>query len=269
MKNFKFTLLALALAAFALPASAHRPWLLPSATFADGRDPTVIIDGAISENYFDFDHMPLKMDTVTVTGPDGVVVATPAVLSSRFRNSFDLKMAKPGTYKVSLVNKVVMASYKVGAEVKRFRGTDEAMAKEVPADAQELQVSRQFSRLETYVTSTQPSTAALKPSGTGLELVPVTHPNDLRAGEKASLRFQLEGKPLANFAFSLIPGGVKYRGVLGEIRLTTDANGNASFTLPEAGMYSLNASYPLAREKGGEPAASRYSYAATLEILPQ
>lgn len=271
MNNFKSTLLALALAALALPASAHRPWLLPSSTLAEGKDPTVMIDGAISENYFDFDHMPLKMDGVSVTGPDGAVIAPPAVTTARFRSSFDLKMPAPGTYRVALVNKMVMASYKAGTETKRFRGTEEAFARDVPADAQELTVSRQYSRMETFVSASKTSTGALKPSGAGLELVPLTHPNDLHAGEKASWRFDLNGKPLANFAFSLIPGGVKYRGVLGEIRLTTDANGVASVTLPEAGMYSLNAAFPVSNQKGGgvNPPSSRYSYAATLEILPQ
>ncbi len=269
MQIFKHTLLALALAAVTYPALAHRPWLLPSATMAEGKEPTVMIDGAISENYFEFDHMPLKMDSVSIIGPDGVAVATPAIAAARFRSSFDLKMPKPGTYRIAIVNKIVMASYKVGTEVKRFRGTEEAFAKEVPANADELKVSRQHTRLETFVSATQ--TRAVTPSGAGLELVPVTHPNDLHAGEKASWRFQLDGKPLPNFAFSLIPGGVKYRGVLGEIRLSTDANGVANITLPDAGMYSVNASFPVSSEKGGgaNPAANRYTYAATLEILPQ
>ncbi len=271
MKNFKLTLLALALAAFTVPAQAERPWLLPSATLADGKEPTVIIDGAFSENYFDFDHQPLKMDNVVVTGPDGQVIATPAVTTGRLRSSFELKMAKPGTYRIAIVNKIVGATYRAGTEMKRFRGTEEAFAKEVPSDAPELAVMRQFTRIETFVSAIQTSTTALKPSGSGLELVPVTHPNDLRAGEKASWRFELNGKPLANFAFSLIPGDVKHRGVLGEIRLFTDANGVANITLPPAGMYAMNAAWPVPGEQGSTPvpAASRYSYAATLEILPQ
>ena len=67
---------------------------------------------------------------------------------------------------------------------------------------------------------------------------------------------------LANLPFSLIPGGVRYRGVLGEIRLSTDANGSATFTVPEAGMYSLNAVHTAAT-------GTRYNYAVTLEVLPQ
>jgi uncharacterized GH25 family protein len=264
----KQTLAALALAALSLQASAHRPWLLPTATLVESRDAWVTIDGAISENFFEFDHMPLKLDGIVIAGPDGAPVTVPAVTMGKLRSSFDLKLDKPGTYKVALVTNTVMASYKAGDEVKRFRGSEEAFAKEVPANAPELKTSYQQARLETFVTNLKPSDGALKASGHGLELVPVTHPNELRAGETAKWRFQLDGKALPNFAFSLVPGGVRYRGVLGEIRLVTDAKGEAAVTLPDAGMYWLNANYPEAGAKGpGEPGSRRYSYAATLEIL--
>lgn len=264
----KQTLAALALAALSLQASAHRPWLLPTATLVDSREAWVTIDGAVSENLFDFDHLPLKLDGVAIAGPDGAPVAMPAVTMGKLRSSFDLKLDQPGTYKIALVTNTVMASYKAGDEVKRFRGSEEAFAKEVPANAPELKTTYQSARLETFVTNLKPTDGALKASGRGLEMVPLTHPNELRAGEAARWRFQLDGKALPKFAFSLVPGGVRYRGVLGEIRLVTDAKGEAAVTLPDAGMYWLNANYPEAGGKGpGEPGSRRYSYAATLEIL--
>ena len=92
-----------------------------------------------------------------------------------------------------------------------------------------------------------------------------------RAGETAKFRFQLDGKPLPNFPFSLIPGNVKYRGTLNETRLTTDAKGEASFKLPEPNMYWLSAAYPATapRGPGVEQPAKRYSYSATLDVLPE
>jgi hypothetical protein len=91
----------------------------------------------------------------------------------------------------------------------------------------------------------------------------------------------LNGQPLPNFPFSLVPGGVKYRGTLNEVRLSTDAKGQATFTLPAPNMYWLSAKYP-ANEPANAPAnaprgpgaegpagATRYSYSATLEILPE
>ena len=270
----KKTLFALALATLSLHAAAHRPWLYPQATMVEAKEPWVTIDGAISEGLFDIDHQPLKLDNATVTGPDGVSFAAPSPFTGRQRSSFDLKMDKDGTYKVSLVTRSVMASYKdASGEPKRFRGSEEAFARDVPANAPELRVTHAHSRLETFVSANKHSGGALKAGGVGLEMVPVTNPTDLRVGETAKWRFQLDGKALPNFPFSLIPGGVRYRGVLGEIRLNTDANGEVAVALPAAGMYWLNAAWPAAQAKAPAPAdapvARRYSYAATLEILPE
>ncbi len=270
----KQTLVALALATLALQASAHRGWLLPQATLVESKKPVVTIDGAISEGLFDIDHVALKLDATMVTGPDGVAAAIPAPYQGKQRSTFDLEMPNDGTYKVSLVTQSVMASYKdkASGETKRFRGTEEAFKQDVPAGADELRTTYAHARLETFVTANKASTGALAPSGAGLEMVPLTHPTDLRAGEQAKWRFQLDGKPLPNFEFSLIPGGVRYRGVLGEIRLKTDARGEATVTLPAAGMHWLNAAWPVGMAKGqaaDAPAVTRrYSYAATLEILP-
>ena len=65
------TVVALALAGVAISASAHRPWMLPSATFVESTEAWVTIDGAVTEGMFYFDHVPLRMDGATVTDPDG------------------------------------------------------------------------------------------------------------------------------------------------------------------------------------------------------
>lgn len=269
------TLLALALATVSLQAAAHRPWLLPQQTNAEGKEPWVTIDGAISEGLFEIDHMALKLDGAMVTDPDGVTMPAPAPLMGRQRSSFDLKLAKNGTYKVSLVNLTVMASYREAgsSDTKRWRGAEGELAKAIPAGATDVRTMHAHNRLETFVTANRASSGALKPSGVGLEMVPVTHPTDMRTGETATWRFQLDGKALPNFAFSLTPGGVRYRGVLGEQRLSTNARGEASVKLPAPGIYWLNAAYSAGMEKGmpesGPAQLRRFSYAATLEILPE
>lgn len=271
MKQF---VIATLLAGMACAAQAHRPWLLPTTTFVEtGREAWVTIDGAVSESLFETDHMPLRMDGLTVTDPDGRTAPAPAATVGKFRSSVDLKLPKDGTYRVTLAANNVFGSYKLNGETKRFRASEQDAAKAIPAGASEVMRTVLVQRQDTFVTLNQPNGAALKPLGSGLELVPVTHPNELRAGEKATFRFQLDGKPLANFPFSLVPGGVKYRGTLNEVRLSTDANGEASFTLPAPNMYWLSAAYPAnaPRAPGGQgPAeAKRYSYSATLEILPE
>lgn len=272
--TIKKTLLAVALATLSLHAAAHRPWLLPQQTNLEGKEAWVTIDGAISEGLFDIDHNALKMDSATVTDPDGTVAPVPTPLMGKQRSSVDLKLTKSGTYKVAMVTKAIMASYKdATGEIKRFRGGEEEFAKAIPAGANGLRTMRTHARLETFVTINRASTGALKASGSGLEMVPVTHPTEMRVGETATWRFQLDGKPLPNFQFSFTPSGVRYRGVLGELRLSTDAKGEASLKLPAAGMYWLHAGFPVTSEKGmpddGPADTRRYSYAATLEILPE
>lgn len=260
-----------------LQAHAHRSWLLPSSTQVESKEPWVTVDAAVSENLFDFDNNAVKLEGLTISGPDGAPVQPENQFAGRLRSSFDLKLAKPGTYKISIVSESIMANYKLNGETKRWRGTVEAFAKEVPANAEELRSTRMHNRLETFVTSGKPNNTAFKSSGVGLELVPVSHPNDLAIGQKATFRFLLDGKPAADLGVSVVPGGVRYRGVLKEIRVTTNAKGEFSIAWPEAGMYWVNASYPpraqpAADGKPPQGAAAqperRVSYGGTLEVLP-
>lgn len=271
MKQFA---VAIALAGIACAAQAHRPWLLPNATFIEtDREAWVTIDGAISEGMFELDHLPLRMDGLTVTDPDGITAPAPAATMGKFRSSVDLRLPKNGTYRITLAAVNVMGSYKLNGETKRFRATEQTVDKEIPAGATEVKRTVMVQRQDTFVTANKPTVGALKPLGAGLELVPVTHPNELRAGEKATFRFQLDGKPLPNFPFSLIPGGVRYRGTANEVRFSTDTRGEATFTLPAPNMYWLSAAYPANAPRGpgaeGPADARRYSYSATLEILPE
>lgn len=266
-------LMLVGLAGLAANAQAHKPWMLPSSAMVEGKDAWVTVDAAISEDLFDIDHMPLKLDALEIMGPDGARVTPQNVLVGHLRSSFDVQLAKPGTYKAAIVQQNVMGSYMLNGEMKRWRGTEETLAKDVPAGATDVKMSRMSSRLETFFSAESLSDAVFKPTGSGLEFVPVTNPSDLRAGEKATWRFLIDGKPAANQAFSLIPGGVRYRGVLGELRMSTDAKGEITFTLPAGGQYLLSSSWPASAPTadGARPPMQprRLSYAATLEVLAQ
>ncbi|TFW17395.1 DUF4198 domain-containing protein [Duganella callida] len=274
----KKSLIALALAGLSLvtlSAQAHKPYLLPSSTEVEpGRDGTawVTVDAAVAENLFDPD-FTLKLDGLVITAPDGSTLQPENVGNGKRRTTFDLKLAKPGTYKLALVSANVMGSYKdKEGNTKRFRATEETLSKEVPADATEVKVSRMQSRLETFVSTGTPDLNVFKPTGVGLEMVPVTHPTELRAGEQATWRFLVDGKPAANQGVSLTPGGVKYRGTLGEIRQTTNDKGELTLTLPAAGAYMVSTAWPnVARVEGQPPqmVPRRLSYSAVVEILPQ
>lgn len=277
MKNLFARLAPIALAAAAvlpLSAHAHRAWMLPSATVLSGNEPWVTVDAAVSNDLFYFEHNAMRLDGLVVTAPDGATVKAENQSTGKYRSTFDVKLSQKGTYKLAVVGDSLMASWKVGAENKRARGTAESLAKEIPANAEGLNVSRNQSRNEVFVTSGKPTDKVLAPSNQGLELAPVTHPNDLFAGESATFRFLLDGKPAADVEVTVIPGGIRYRDKLGEIKVKTDADGKFSVKWPEPGMYWLTASVGGGRGANApagtlDKPARRAGYSATVEVLPQ
>jgi uncharacterized GH25 family protein len=278
---FKQFAIAVALAGAACAAQAHRQWMIPHASMVEGEaghEAWVTIDGAVSEQLFVADFMPLRLDGLTVTSPDGATLPAPAAFLGKHRSTVDIPLPKDGTYRITLATANVMGSYKLNGETKRFRATEQTVKEQIPAGAVDVKTSTTRQRQDTFVTLNKPSSGALKPRGSGLEMVPLTSPTALHAGEKARMRFLLNGQPLPNFPFSMIPGGVKYRGTLGEVRFTTDAKGEANVTLPAPNLYWLSASWPArpagaAEHPPGEhdapPEGARFTYSATLEVLPE
>ncbi len=263
-----------ALLALGLPLSghAHRVWLLPSATVHAGQDPWLTVDAAVSNELFSFEHVALRLDGLSITAPDGRPQTVTHTAQGALRNTFDLKLTQPGTYRIAVLSDQLIASFKSQGEPRRLRGTAESLAREIPADAQQLNVTRSLSRVETFVTAGRPTTQALQPVATGLDLQTRPHPNDLQAGSPATLRFTLDGRPAAGLNVTVALGGKRYRDQPVEMQLTTDAQGEVQLTWPQAGMYWVQALPP--RDEKNAPVGTlaapvrRASYAATLEVLP-
>ena len=263
------TAAALMLAA-ALPfaASAHKAWLLPSTTVTTV-DHWVTVDAAVSNDLFYFNHVPLRLDGLAITAPDGSALKPENLATGKYRTTFDVHLTQNGTYRFANVNRGLFASYEENGQRKRWRGTAEKFATEVPANAAKLEVSESAGRVETFVTAGKPTTDALKPSSIGLELVPITHPNDLYAKEEAKFRFLLDGKPAANLELEIVAGGTRYRDHQEEIKLKTDANGEFAVTWPEPGMYWLETGLQDDKTSVKQAKQRRVSYVATFEVLQQ
>lgn len=265
--SMKVAALALAIS-LPLSAQAHRQWLLPSATVFSGKDAWVTVDAAVSTKVFYFDDFPLRLDGLAVTGPDGKPVQVANANTGKHRSSFDLQLSESGTYKLAVVTNAVGGSYKVDGQQKRFRGTAETLAKEVPANAQELKVTEMNGRVETFVTSGKPSKTVFTPTGVGLELVPVTHPNDLVADEAATFQLVLDGKPAPEVEVDIAPAGSRYRDQTNETKVKTGADGKFSVKWTGPGLYWLGASVQDTKTSLPQASARRASYVATMEVLP-
>lgn len=269
-------LMALMFGAMLPQAHAHRGWLLPSSTVLSGTEPWVTVDAAVSNDLFYFEHAPMRLDGLTVTGPGAKALDAENKSTGRYRSTFDVKLEQAGTYRIAVVGNNLFASYKLNGENKRWRGKAEDFSKEIPAGAENVNVTRNMSRVETFVTVGKPDTSALAPTGQGIELVPVTHPNDLFQGEQATFRLLVDGEPAAGLKVSVVQGGKRYQDRLTEFDVVTDAKGQFNVTWPQPGMYWLNASYPQRVEGAPPPTGGtlekplrRAGYALTVEVLPQ
>jgi len=261
--------LVLSLAVIPFTAAAHKAWLLPSQTVMAGTDPWITVDAAVSNDLFYFNHVPMPLERLAITAPDGSKADAQNGATGKYRSVFDVQLKQQGTYRIAMVNSGLSASWEEDGKPKRWRGTVEKFASEVPQDAKDLKVSQSVGRVETFVTNGSPNDIALKPTGEGIELVPVTHPNDLFAGEEAKFKLQIDGKPAAGLELEIVRGGTRYRNAQGEIKVTTDADGAFSVNWPEAGMYWLETTTQDDKTSLPQAKQRRLSYVATLEVLPQ
>ncbi|MBB1088114.1 DUF4198 domain-containing protein [Lysobacter sp. SG-8] len=267
--NFRTVALAVALTLGATsPAFAHKTWLQPSQTVFSETGAWMTVDAAVSNDLFYFNHVPLPLERVQVTAPDGSTVAPQNGATGKLRTVFDLELLQEGTYKIAMSNHGMFASYKQGGENKRWRGSPDEFKAAIPADATDVNANESLSRIETFVTVGAPDTAVFKTSGRGLEMVPVTHPNDLYAGEEATFRFLIDGQPAAGLDVEIVPGATRYRDHQDEIKLKTGADGAITVTWPAAGMYWLETSQSDDKTSLPEAGQRRTGYVATFEVLP-
>ena len=257
-----------------LSAQAHRAWLLPNATVLSGDDAWVSVDAAVSNDIFHADHAPMRIQELLIVAPDGQNLAAQNLSTGKYRSVFDVQLPQKGTYKIAIASSGLMATWKTAEGERRMwpgRGEKANPAdfdKMVPKKAQDLEVSQFSRRLETFVTAGSPTASVFKLTNQGLELLPITHPNDLFAGEAAEFQLLMDGKPAAEVKITVIPGGMRYRNAQNAIELATDKQGKFSITWPQAGMYWLNANY--SDNKAKKPASQRRgSYSATFEVLPE
>ncbi|WP_294138441.1 DUF4198 domain-containing protein [Sphingomonas sp.] len=267
-----------ATALIAAPAvlSAHRMWMLPSGTVFSGTDSWATIDAAVSNDLFFFDHQPLRLDGVKVWQPDGSEGKLQNGATGRYRSVFDVELDKPGTWKVATQMSAVMGSFKADGVEKRVGGRGglprpgqpaPLTVADIPANATEVKLTEMSSRNEVFLTAGAPTTTVLKPTGKGLEFAPVTHPDELVAGEAAKFRFLIDGKPAPGLKVTVIPGGKRYRNDEGAMNLTTGADGVLTVTWPTAGMYWLNATATDTKTTVPRATERRMTYVTTLEVL--
>jgi uncharacterized GH25 family protein len=267
MKKKFVALMALAAALAApLSAQAHRAWIMPTSTILSGGDAWVGFDAGMSTNPFVADHAAMRLDNLVITGPDGSTLQAEHVNQAQYRSTFDVHLTQPGTYRIANVGGGLMATYTLNGEQKRWRGRAEEFPAAIPAGATDVVATRNASRTETFVTLGAPNETVFTNAGDGLTLIPVTHPNDLVAGEAATFKLSKDGAAASGLDVTVVRGGMRYRDNPEEMTVTTGADGAFTVTWPEPGLYWINASVRTPAQ--GDTIAANANYVAVFEVLP-
>ena len=266
------TLTTLATLCFISTADAHRAWIKPDATVLSKENAWVTFDAGISNEIFARDYVAFRLDAVKAYAPNGEEIPLLNAFTGKTRSVFDLQLTQPGTYKIAQATTNLQARWVDENGQRQFwpgRGVVPKAGdfeRQVPKQAKDLEVAEYSRRVETFVTNGMPSDQVLKPTNYGLELVPVTHPNDLYAGERASFKLLINGEPARGAEITVIREGMRYRAQQNEITITSNTQGEFSVEWPDAGQYFMEIDYQ--DNRGQAPATVRRgSYSAVFEVL--
>ncbi|WP_301387939.1 DUF4198 domain-containing protein [Thalassolituus sp. UBA2590] len=270
--NLLKPLLLAALIAGTLSAEAHRAWILPQETQLSGEERWVGFEAAVSNDIFVANYHAVRLNDLTVIQPDGDKSEAENLHTGKYRTVFDVKLEDEGTYKVFTASNGMRAMWEEDGKRRIYPGrgeqyTEEGFAENVPEKADNLRIMQSSRRMETFVTLGAPSTETLQPTNKGLELVPVTHPNDLYSGEQATFKFLIDGEPAEGAELTAIREGTRYRNSQDEISAVADKKGEVKLNWKGAGRYFIEVEYK--DDKAKKPATERTgSYVTVLEVLP-
>lgn len=266
-----FVVLLGAAAVAGAAVAAHMPYVKPT-TFTPRRDFVTLESGMSADVFFAADFPIRGEGDYWATGPSGQTVkATSSTVHKEFAVA-EIALPGPGTYRLSTGERPGRSSKwaKIDGEWKTLRpagsqggrGVDEST---VPAGA-ETMTAQSYLRAEAYVTRGAPDRGALKPSGSGLELVPETHPNEIFVGEAFKFTLVNDGKPAADAAYAIYRSGDVHAEKRYTLSSKVDAQGAASVTFDQAGIYVLIASYPPRTPGVNTPVPKSSSYSLTFEV---
>lgn len=257
--------LAAALAVLAWPVAAHTPYLAP-ADFRARAGGTVTLDAAFAETFF-VPEAVFDDSRFTVIAPDGSQATPERVVPLRTRVVIEhtLPNDAKGTYRFSTGERLgaVFRTW----EIKGRKVTSRDGAEPVPKGAKVISNFQSRIRAETYLTVGTPDWGALRAYDRGLELVPITHPGDLFAGEPIEFELRFDGKPLADAPVQVSEAVWNSDRKAGEIQLRSDAKGRVRWDNPGSGTWLALARHRSAAPAGAAAPEYSNSYSLVFRVL--
>ena len=179
------------------------------------------------------------------------------------RAVFETKLTQPGTY--------VLEAIRTGTPMYYTKLTN---GEYLPKSADQLTPEEQKEKAESvgyyqstksYVTLYQSTDTWNKALGHPLEIIPLSHPDKVYVGDTFKVKLVYDGKPVAHTKIKWLAENYRFQepGEKPET-VTTNADGVASFTFPDADRYLLVTEHQVPLEKN--PKAEKLSYNASLML---
>ncbi|WP_353295688.1 DUF4198 domain-containing protein [Thalassolituus maritimus] len=238
-------------------ANAHTPYIAPT-SFEPVMGGYVTLDASFAEAFF-IPEAAFSGSEYTVTETTGEQVSPDTVTELKTRVVVEHKLEDEGTYRISTGSREggVFLFYEVDGESKRAMNPTEPL----PEGAEVKMHFQSITRADTYVTHKKPSNTAVKVEETGLQILPLTHPNSIFAGEEAQVKLIFDGEAHQN-TLEAYPANGEHEAE--STKFESNDNGVVNFTLP-AGKYLLKVRHRAPAPEGAN--VPTYSHTTTLSIL--
>jgi hypothetical protein len=244
------------LGATAGSAAADSPYLRPNLFDTGGRD-HVTVEAGFTDDIF-AGRTAMRSDHFNIFGPNG---ETPLDTITYFTDVavFEAPTPVDGTYRISSGRREgrIGRMYRSASAGWKFVG-EEAGVTVPEADQVETQ---SITVADVYVTR---GVAGDVPAarGTGVEVVPVTHPADIVAGEDAVFQLLIDGQPRAGLPITVFREAGRYDGRLVEADVVSGPDGRFVVRPSAPGAYLT-----LIRYRGEAPAGAPTPYQSQSHAL--
>jgi uncharacterized GH25 family protein len=245
-------------------AQAHTPYLLPM-SFDVAPDAVLSVDAGYAEKFF-LSEVGFGDTRFAITTPDGSVLPFGEVHQFKSRTVAEQKLpGAKGTYRLSTGVRLgsIFRSWEQDGKVEISRDG----SKTPPPGVKLLSHYQSHSISEAYVTAGAPNQRALAPTQQGLEIAPITHPNDLFTGEKFEFTVLFDGKPLAGQTVDIYRSPMDLGSEHTSASVKTDAQGRIAYALTQPGVYLALVRYRGAAPKGAAAPMYGYNYTLTFRVL--
>lgn len=246
-------------------ACAHTPFLAP-VSFEPAHDQWVSLDAGFAEVFFQSD-VAFDNGKFQVLTPSDQWQSPTRYEEFKTRSLVEYQLKEKGTYRFTTGSRLgsVFRFYELNGQRKATRDANEVL----PEGAKLVDHYQSVTLAETYITYDKPTTSALKPYGKGLEIVSITHPSDIYAGDKFALKILFDGKPVAGKEVSVFIAQDGNEHEKASAKATTNNQGEAEFAFAGQGVYLLYVRHTAPAPKGAEAPNYGYIYTLSFAVHPK